>query len=145
MREHPKVRNLTREVLEPLWNRREISFARMGAALGVSAEVVRRKGIRLGLPPRGARKAPHGKCDAEAFRRLWLAGVKTEDMARHFGYAEASCVTRRARRLGLPKRQRGRSTGAVAGWAATISLTQYLEAEMARMIQGDAGDEGRAA
>lgn len=80
------LKAITRDVLEPLWMRKDISLSAVAARLGVTHQGLHHHGRTLGLPPRG-----HGKdmlkalSDAE-FRALWDAGVSCADIMRVAGY-----------------------------------------------------------
>lgn len=135
------LRNLTREALEPLWFRHEVSLDRIAGALGVTRQGLIYKARQLGLPPRGKNRKPQKKGPDELFREMWLAGVHTEDMAAYFGYSCRSAVSMRARKMGLPRRTRTttRTKGRVGGWSETISLVQFYEEELARRMQAATG------
>jgi len=125
---------LTRERLEPLWGRKDIPVARLAGALGVSRQALHHHARKLGLPPRGAAQVTQRKGDDALFARMWRAGVHVDEMARHFGYAGRTCVSQRRRMMGLPARTRGRGTGKTGGWRETITLREFAETEMARLM-----------
>lgn len=125
------LRNITRDTLEPLWSRMDIPTARIAAALGVSRQGLSWKAKALGLPPRTQNREPQKKLDDAMFTRMWLAGVSSTEMARYFGYAGSGALSRRRVILGLPARTRGRGGKNAGGWIETISLTQFLERDMA--------------
>lgn len=130
------LRNITREALAPLWSRMDIPTERIAEALGVTRQGLSWKAKALGLPPRAGNQAPCKRGSDDLFRRMWLAGVSSSDMARYFGYARTGGVTTRRRMMGLPPRTRSRGTGKHSGWVETISLTRFLEGEIAaRMSQ----------
>lgn len=128
------LRSITRETLEPLWSRLDIPTERIAAALGVTRQGLSWKAKTLGLPPRTLNRAPQKKLDDELFARMWMAGVSSTDMARHFGYAGRGALSKRRVLLGLPGRTRKRGCRKHGGWAETISLTQFLEMEMAEKL-----------
>lgn len=129
------LRHVTREVLEPLWLRRDISTERIAEVLGVSRQAVSLKAKRLGLPSRAGNQASRQNVDAATFERLWRAGVCTTDIAKAFGYCNRTAVSHRARMMGLPRRRRGAGPG---GWAGTIRAAEFREIELARRMQGAA-------
>ena len=138
-RSHAPLRNITRETLEPLWARREIPIARMASALGVTAAGLSWKAKSLGLPSRAGNQRPRQKVDSDLFRRMWLAGVSSVEMAAAFGYSHPSGVTTRRRLMGLPPRTRGKSGKNNGGWCAHITIDQFYEAEVARAMHAAAG------
>lgn len=128
------LRNITREMLEPLWLGSRLSSSEIGARLGVSGSGIRLLAKRLGLPKRG--RQPLQKCSDAEFFRLWSAGVSVTDMARMLGYSGHGAVSTRARHMGLPGRQRvkgaGKNNGAgLCGWGGTITATQFREMQYA--------------
>lgn len=117
-----------------VWSARHISSERIGAFFGVSGSAVRQKAKALGLPSRADNtEAKRRGSDAE-FRRLYEAGVSLEGIAKALGYASHRGVCHRRDLLGLPNRTRGNGTGKHAGWQETITLRQYQEAELGRMM-----------
>ena len=75
------LHRLTREALEPVWTRFDIPTERIATRLGVTRQALSQKARSLGLPPRTGNQRSHQKVDADTFRRMWLAGVNTSDMA----------------------------------------------------------------
>lgn len=128
------LRNLTREKLEPVWNRLDIPTERIAAALGVTRQGLSFKAKALGLPPRTKNREPQKKLKDDLFRRMWLAGVCTTEMARHFGYSSRSAISHRRVMLGLPPRTRRKGSGKHGGWVQTITIAQFFEMEMARIM-----------
>ncbi|OWU77611.1 hypothetical protein [Marinibacterium profundimaris] len=135
------LRNITREQLEPLWARHDIPVKRLAEALGVSRQAVSLRAKALGLPSRASNRRPLEKCSAEYFTRLWLAGVSQKDIAAACGYTRAQTVGQRRRMLGLPPRRRERCTGTRSGWG-TITMDQFLEAELGRRMREDGAKAG---
>ena len=129
--------NITREALEPVWMRKEIPLDKIARSLGVSRQAISAKAKSLGLPSRAGNKRPAQKVDDETFTRMWLAGVNTREMAKHFGYAHPSAIGHRRELLGLPPRNRSKGGKNHGGWVQTISLAQFAEMELARKMQGD--------
>lgn len=64
------LQHITRERLEPIWNRREISITRIAEALGVSRQGISCRAKVLGLPPRGKNYDPQKKGDDALFARM---------------------------------------------------------------------------
>ncbi|MBR9839918.1 MAG: hypothetical protein GYB50_18760 [Rhodobacteraceae bacterium] len=133
------LRNITREALEPLWSRHDIPTAKIAAALGVSRQALSQKARVLGLPSRARNQAPNQKLSDAEFRKLWLAGVSTRDIAKAGGYSHPNAVCHRADVLGLPRRQReagaGRRNGrGQYGWVGTISMSQFLEHQLGEQM-----------
>ncbi|MGR3495409.1 hypothetical protein [Citreimonas sp.] len=120
------LHRLTRDALEPVWMRLDIPTERIAARLGVTRQALSHKARSLGLPPRTGNQRSHQKVDAGTFRRMWLAGVNTSDIAKAFGYSHRAAVSRRRRLMGLPPRQRGAGP---CGWDGTISLVEFYAAE----------------
>ena len=63
---------------------------------------------------------------------MWEAGVSTADIAKAAGYADTSGVTRRRELMGLPARQR--VDGVKGGYPRTMSLAEFQEEEIARLM-----------
>ena len=132
-RRHNLLANITRADLEPVWSRPEIPISRIAEALGVSFNAVRLKAERLGLPARktNLRRARCGNDDL--LRKLWIGGVRAEEIAPLVGYSNASSVRKRAVALGLEKRVRAPGSVGRGGWG-TKSLLAYQEEELARLL-----------
>lgn len=112
---------ITREDLAPIWARKDIPLSKMAEVLGVTPQALSYKARSLGLPPRS-------KIMSDArFRALWLAGVRTAEIAAEAGYCGCEPVIKRRCRMGLPSRGRGRSH--------LISIEEYREAELSRLMQ----------
>lgn len=119
-----KVRAAPRAIFTALWMRGTSSQA-IGEALGVTDTAVREAARRFGLPARNGRKPSRTLCSEELFRRMWLAGVNSVEIANHFGYSTGA-VSHRRIRLGLPPRDRRQRP---------ISLSTFLEAELGRKMK----------
>lgn len=126
------LKNITREDLEPLWSRLDIPAARIAAALGVTRQALSAKAKKLGLPSRYTNRVPQKRGADELFARMWLAGVRMDEMASYLGYSGPSSVSNRRRAMGLPPRSRVRGIKKHAGWQETITLQEFLEMEVAR-------------
>lgn len=135
MTERP-LKNITRESLAPLWARKDIPTERIAQALGVTRQAVSYKARTLGLPSRA--KVRKQLCDNETFRRMWLAGVNSTEMAEHFGYSHRSAIGTRAGVMGLPRRSRSTDTGKTGGWVQTISLAQFFEQDLRERMEAEA-------
>lgn len=134
--------NITREALEPLWMRLDIPTKRIAQRLGVTRQALSYKAKALGLPPRSGNQRCNQKADDETFTRMWMAGVNSAEMIRHFGYSSQGAISRRREILGLPPRTRGRNGfGLRGGWRETITLAQFAEIEMARVLRERGCDE----
>lgn len=135
MAERYALSRIQREHLEPVWSRLEIPTERIAASLGVSRQALQQRAKRLGLPSRSGNMEPKKLYrDNETFRRMYLAGVSTREMAEVMGFANCSGVCMRARRLGLPYRiTPGEAPGA---YRAPITLAEFRESELARLMQG---------
>ena len=128
--------NITREALEPVWMRLDIPTEKIAATLGVSRQAISAKAKSLGLPSRRGNQKPKQKVDDETFRRMWLAGVNSREMAEHFGYAHPSAIGHRRVLLGLPPRKRATGGKNHGGWMQTTRLAQFAEMELARKLKG---------
>jgi len=122
--------NITREVLEPVWNRRDIPISRMAERLGVTPQGLSWRALRMGLPSRRGNREMRKKCSDDVFRRMWDFGVKSPDIARYFGYAYASRVRTRRMEMGLAPRPCGfRWKPIEAFWEAELARKMKLERE----------------
>lgn len=126
---------ITPEAFAPVWLRHEIPSSRIAETLGVSRQAVSYLAKKFGLPPRTGNQKSKQKVDNETFRRMWMAGVSSVDMARHFGYAGSGSIVARRRLLKLPPRTRRAGNCARGGWYETISLTEFAEMELARRMK----------
>lgn len=129
------LKNLTADDLRPLWSRLDIPTRRIAKVLGVTRAGLSSKARALGLPSRVGNKEPMKLMTDETFTRMWMAGVKIADMARVGGYAQPTAIGQRRILLGLPARSRAQGTGNKGGWAESISLSEFNEIEMARIMK----------
>jgi len=120
------------KVFAAIWARRDISIERIASALGVSHQAVSQRARRLRLPPRTGNQESRKKIPDGPFRRMWEAGVSTSEIAKAAGYADTSGVTRRRELMGLPARQR--VDGVKGGYPRTMSLAEFQEEEIARLM-----------
>jgi hypothetical protein len=132
---HRPLKNLTAKALRPLWSRLDIPTERIAKALGVTRSAVSYKARTLGLPPRTGNQECNKLLPDEVFKRMWLAGVSSTDMAKLGGYRHRSAISHRRTLLGLPPRTRGKGGKNHSGWKETITLLQFQEMEMARLMK----------
>lgn len=131
------LHKLTREDLEPIWNRREIPLDRIAAALGVTRQGLTYKAKSLGLQPRSKNYEPQKKgLSDEKFIQLLEDGVLLKDIAAAYGYERPSNLTTRRRNMGLPPRTRSRGKGGHAGWGTggLHQLEERLAEAMSREV-----------
>lgn len=126
--------NITRADLEPLWMRREIPTRTIAEALGVTRQGLSLKARTLGLPSRAGNQAPNTYGDDDLFRRMWIAGVRSSEIAKAFGYTHQAAVGHRRAALGLPARTRTHGGKTIGGWKETISLARFLEIDLAERM-----------
>lgn len=124
-----------------LWTCHTITTDEIAQAAGVTRQAVSARARCLGLPSRDALR--RRKMEPALFRDMWLAGVRLRDIARYFNYAHTACASAAARKLGLPRRQRGASGYRNGGWAANITLEQFLEARLADRLREEAAQHDR--
>lgn len=116
-----------RDVFAKLWANHRIPTAKIAEAMGISRAGVSWHAHHMGLPTRS--KVRKRKADPDLLTEMWMAGVKASDIAQHFGMAHHACAATAARKLGLPKRQRGQSGKMNGGWRANITMAEFLEAK----------------
>ncbi len=121
-------RRFNRDVFARLWNDHRVPTARIAATMGVTRQAVSWHAHHMGLPSR--EKLRKRKSDPALLSEMWLAGVRSADIARHFGMAHHSCAVTAAKKLGLPGRKRGPSGWMNGGWESNITLEQFLEAKL---------------
>ena len=128
-----------------LWSCLDITTDEIAASAGVTRQAVTYRAQRLGLPSRA--KNRRRKHDPALLTEMWHAGVRCADIARHFGMSHSSCASTASRKLGLPLRERGASGYRNGGWAANITLEQFMEERMARALaraaQAESADRRR--
>lgn len=90
--------------LRETWADETLSLSQAAASLGLNPRVLQNRARSLGLPPR--KFGPHPKPLAADFTDLWRAGVRVDDIATACGMSRSN-VRRRAKKEGLPMRQRG--------------------------------------
>jgi len=128
--------NITRELLEPIWSRRDIAIKDIAARLGVTRQAICSKAKTFGLPSRAGNQIKYGSDDI--FRRLWLAGVSTNEIAAALGYSHKSAVGVRSKAMGLPARTRMSSDGGPGGWPRALTMAQYQEQLLAERMAREA-------
>lgn len=127
-------RSFNREIFAVLWNNHRVPTARIAETMGITRQAVSWHGHHMGLPSR--EKLRKRKSDPALLSEMWLAGVRSADIARHFGMAHRSCAITAAKMLGLPGRKRGASGRMNGGWEPNITLEEFLEARLgARMAE----------
>ena len=139
------ARRIDPDELRILWPRHDIPTAVMARHWGVTHQAVSDAARRAGLPQRT--KVRRRLIDPEELREMWLAGVASPEIARHFGVAHHSCISHAARKLGLPPRSRseGGRRGNRGGWEPTITLREYQEQKLARLMDEEARANRREA
>lgn len=118
------------EAFRLAWCNHAIPTKAIAEAMGITRQAVSWRAHHRGLPSRAKIMA---KADDETFSRMWLAGVRSSDIARHFGYTFPQYVRARRVRLGLPKRERSRDGKTIGGWGY-ITLEEFHEAELGRLM-----------
>ncbi len=136
-RGHGPLENITRELLEPVWSRLDIPTEKIADTLGVTRAAISARARGLGLPSRVGNKECCRRGSDETFKRMWEAGLSRADIAKALGYTHPASVAERRKKMGLPPRRRRSGQGGWAGWE-TISLEEYNEMELARLMQGAA-------
>lgn len=119
----------TDDLIRTAWLRMEIPSERIAGAIGITRQGLSYRAKRMGLPSRAGNQASNRRGDCDLFRRMWEFGVRTSDMAQHFGYGYAACVSVRRRNMGLPARPKG---------FRSCRITEFWDAEMARMMAATA-------
>lgn len=115
----------TDDLIRSAWLRVDIPTKRIAGAIGITRQGLSYRARKMGLPSRAGNQASNRRGDDDLFCRMWTFGVHTGDMAEHFGYAYAACVSVRRRNMGLSARPKG------FRWRR---ITAFWDAEMARMM-----------
>jgi hypothetical protein len=132
-----KLSNITREMLEPVWLRRDIPIARIAETLGVTRAAVSWHAKKLGLPSRAGNQESHKRGSDKRLAALWSAGVSSTEIAKAVGYTHHSSVSCRARMMGLPPRNRGNASGFYdpdGQWRNHTPLRDVLQGDLARAM-----------
>lgn len=124
------------------WARVDIPLDRMAAALGCSRQALSFRAKRDGLPSRVKNREPQKLLSDEVFRRMWTAGVSSFEMAKAGGYSHPSAIGCRRILLGLPKRTR--DGGSWGGWHPPITLDEFREMELGRLMAAAVPASARA-
>jgi hypothetical protein len=132
------LKKLTADDLRPLWSRLDIPISKIAAPLGVTQSALGQKARALGLPSRHGNREMSKRVDDKTFARLWMAGLAMKDIAKVCGYQSINGVSCRRRRQGLPPRKRATTVVDGVMWEGTITLAQFYEQEVARMMAGGA-------
>jgi len=117
-------KKLSRAKVRELWSEHNRTLDDIARENNTTRQTLRRLALAEGLP--GRREAAHklqSKAPADKFIELWNAGLSTQVIADYFGLGWASYVSRRARRLGLPRRPIGKQP-------AYKSVQEYEQAKL---------------
>ena len=138
------ARRINPSELRILWPRHDIPTAVIARHFGVSPEAVRKAARQQGMQPRTG--AWPRRIDREELRKMWMAGVASPEIAQHFGVGRPA-VSYAAHELGLPRRQRaaGAGKGNRGGWEPTITMREYQEQKLARLMAEEAETHRRKA
>jgi predicted transcriptional regulator len=137
----PKLRReVDLETFTRLWNCHRISTEEIAQWMGVTRQAVSDRARRMGLPSRA--KVRKRLVRDDELRELWLAGVSTTDIAKLFGLASCSCVSRAVLLADLPRRKRGIGGNTHGGWIGTISLYDYRQSKLAERMAQAIGKAG---
>lgn len=132
----PEQRGLSRyddATFARLWSCMQISTEEIANSAGVKRQAVTYRARKLGLPSR--EKNRRRKAEPKLLEEMWLAGVRSADIARHFKMAHGACASTAARKLGLPPRERGSAGFRNGGWAKNITLEEFLQAKLAERMK----------
>ena len=119
-------------VFTRLWNDPTLTTSDIGAILGIHQSRVCQRAQTRGLPPRGSLVRIAIR-DTDMFREMWDAGVKIEDMARHFKVGRAN-IKRACKRLGTAPRGKGAGNH-------SITLEEFWQVRLARQMASTAVHE----
>lgn len=128
-------REVDPETFARLWNCHRISTEEIAQWMGVTRQAVGDRARRMGLPSRANVRKQLVRYDE--LRELWLAGVSTTDIAKLFGLASRSCVSRAVLLAGLPLRKRGKGGKTHGGWIGTISIEEYRQIQLAERMKAE--------
>ncbi|AZB68198.1 hypothetical protein [Cereibacter sphaeroides] len=117
-----------------LWADTSRSTQDMAEELGITRQGLSDMARRLGLPKRRTNYEAQKRGSDALFRELWLAGVSCEEIARHLGYESHRGVVQRREMMGLPQRTRG----GPRGWRETITMAEFHELQLARLMAAEA-------
>jgi hypothetical protein len=134
------LKNITREMLEPIWKNLDINTRVVAERLGVTrAALSYRAVVKFGLPPRPPNPRLTRRSDPKLFAEMWEAGVSSREIAEYFGYANSGCISPTRKALGLPKRTRAPGSGGRSGWPRPLPLKTFLdqraEAALGRLMK----------
>jgi hypothetical protein len=136
-------RVFNRDVFARLWADPKVPTQRIADAMGMTRQAVSWRARQMGLPSRA--NVRRRVIDPVLLRDMWLAGVRSADIAAYFGAAHHSCVCTAARNLGLPRRQKGGKSGfRNGGWQKNITLAEWQELRAARRMAETARAEQAA-
>lgn len=95
--------SIRQEHFEAFWRRRDMPLSKVAKALGVTTQAVSLRAKKMGLPPRGKEVCKYSS--DEEFRRMWVQGVPSAEIAKRLGYGNAGAVSHRRKSMGLPSRR----------------------------------------
>ena len=139
-----RLKWLTKELLEPVWSRRDVRTEDIARALNVTRAAISFRAKTFGLPSRAGNQLPAKKAPDDLFREMWVAGVSSGDMARYFGFAGRSSVTARRRLMGLEPRVRsieGVSNRSQGYWVETISIDEFWQMKLGDRMRAEAAKQ----
>lgn len=128
------LKNLTAADLRPIWSRLDIPIERIATSLGVTRQALRSKAKTLGLPSRSGNVGGKKPVSDEEFARYWSAGLTMSGIAKICGYKNHNGVSQRRRSQGLPPRVKSTTKGDGIRWEGTITLAQFYEQEVVRLM-----------
>lgn len=102
--------------------------------LGISQQSVHYRAKARGLLTGKMGPAPT-IADDDEFASMWNAGLRTDEVARHFGVSERT-VRNHVQRLNLPRRM-GRIT-------PKMTMTEYQQTQLAKAMAASAAETARA-
>jgi hypothetical protein len=136
-------RVFNRDVFARLWNDPKVPTQRIADAMGMTRQAVSWRARQMGLESRALVR--RRVIEPDLLRDMWLAGVRSADIAAYFGAAHHSCVCTAARKLGLPRRQKGGKSGfRNGGWQKNITIAEWHELQAVRRM-AEAAQVTRAA
>lgn len=124
LRPHRTVPRYSRTAFAAMWRDPSLTVREIAGIMGLGKHTVSMHARRLGLGPRrgGAASVTFGP----GFAALWNSGLRTADMARHYG-CHPDTVLREALRQGLPRRvrlQKRPRLANLAEWALARALAE---------------------
>lgn len=114
------------DAIRAIWADESLRREEMEARVGLAQSCIWKRAKALGLPPRKRRRKGFAPFDEALFRRMWLAGVSSEDIGAQIG-RHRTVVNDIGHRLGFPRRPHGSAVTPMASF-----LADELRREMAR-------------